>query len=61
MGGEDVNHVDPECALANHVDARCGYNKLNLPEARHIISELGALLNEQNELLKFFISHMHEL
>jgi hypothetical protein len=35
MGGEDVNHVDPEHALANRVNARCSYNNLNSPEARH--------------------------
>ena len=61
MGGEDVNRVDPERTLTNHVDAHCGYNNLNLPEARCIIGELDALLNEDNELLKFFKSHMHEL
>jgi hypothetical protein len=51
MGGEDINHVD----------ARCGYNSLNSPNARRIVGELDALLNEHNELLKFFKAHMHEL
>lgn len=51
MGGEDINRVD----------ARCGYNNLNSPNARRIVGQLDALLNERNELLKFFRSHMHEL
>lgn len=61
MGGEDINRVDPESALANRVDARCRHNNLSSPKARRIISELDTLLNEHNELLKFFKSHMHEL
>ena len=35
--------------------------KLNSPETRHIVGELDALLNEHNELLKLFKSHMHKL
>ena len=53
--------MEPERALANHVDALCGYNDLNSPEARCIVGELEALLNEHNELLKCFKSHMLEL
>ncbi|XP_073979946.1 uncharacterized protein [Rhodnius prolixus] len=56
MGGEDS-----ERALANRVDARCDYHNLNSPFARRIVSELDALLNEHNELLKFFKSHMPKL
>ncbi|XP_044597583.1 uncharacterized protein LOC123274158 [Cotesia glomerata] len=56
MGGEDSGS-----ALANRVDARCGYNTLDLFFARRIVSELDALLNEHNELLKIFKSHMHKL
>ncbi|GIY71151.1 uncharacterized protein CEXT_258791 [Caerostris extrusa] len=56
MGGEDS-----ESALANRVDARCGYNNLNSPFARRIVRELDALLNEHNELLKLFKSHMPKL
>ncbi|GIX75338.1 helitron_like_N domain-containing protein [Caerostris extrusa] len=56
MGGEDS-----ERALANRVDARCGYNNLNSPFARRIVRELDALLNEHNELLKLFKSHMPKL
>ncbi|GFU29880.1 ATP-dependent DNA helicase [Nephila pilipes] len=47
MGGE--NSVS---ALANRVDTRCGYNNLDSFFARRIVSELDALLNEHNELLK---------
>lgn len=56
MGGEDS-----ERALNNRVDARCGYNNLNSPFARRIVSELDDLLNENNELLKLFKSHMPNL
>ncbi|XP_044593840.1 uncharacterized protein LOC123271521 [Cotesia glomerata] len=56
MGGEDSGS-----ALANRVDARCGYNNLDSFFARRIVSELDALLNEHNELLKIFKSHMHKL
>ncbi|GIX82124.1 helitron_like_N domain-containing protein [Caerostris darwini] len=61
MGGEDS-----ERALANRVDARCGYNNLNSPFARRIVrwegvEGLDALLNEHNELLKLFKSHMPKL
>ncbi|XP_044577085.1 uncharacterized protein LOC123260163 [Cotesia glomerata] len=56
MGGEDS-----ERALANRVDARCDFHNLNSPFARRIVSELDALLNEHNELLKFFKAHMHKL
>ena len=61
MGGEDVNRVDPKLALANRMNSRCGYNNLNLPEARLTVGDLDTLLNEHNELLKFFKSHIHEL
>ena len=61
MCGEDVNRVDPDRALASRVDACYGYNNLNSPEVRRIVGELDALLNEQNELLNLFKSHMHEL
>ncbi|XP_046865507.1 uncharacterized protein LOC124459827 isoform X2 [Drosophila willistoni] len=37
------------------------YNHLNSPFATRIVSELDALLNEHNELLKLFKSHMHKL
>ncbi|XP_044583531.1 uncharacterized protein LOC123264352 [Cotesia glomerata] len=56
MGGEDSGS-----ALANRVDAHCGYNNLDSLFARRIVSELDALLNEHNELLKIFKSHMHKL
>ncbi|GFU62969.1 helitron_like_N domain-containing protein [Nephila pilipes] len=56
MGCEDSGS-----ALANRVDARCGYNNLDSFFARRIVSELDALLNEHNELLKIFKSHMHKL
>lgn len=56
MGGEDS-----ERALANRTDARCDFHNLNSPFARRIVSELDALLNEHNELLKFFKAHMHKL
>lgn len=56
MGGEDSTN-----ALANRVDARCDYHNLNSPFARRIIGELDALLNEHNDLLKLFKSHMHKL
>ncbi|GBN92567.1 hypothetical protein AVEN_168139-1, partial [Araneus ventricosus] len=56
MGGEDS-----ERALANRVDARCDYHNLNSPFARRIVTDLDALLNEHNELLKLFKSHMHKL
>ncbi|GIY77822.1 hypothetical protein CDAR_370201 [Caerostris darwini] len=56
MGGEDS-----ERALTNRVDARCGYNNLNSPFARRIVRELDALLNDHNELLKLFKSHMPKL
>ncbi|GFT79050.1 helitron_like_N domain-containing protein [Nephila pilipes] len=56
MGGEDSRS-----ALANRVNARCGYNNLDSFFARRIVSELDALLNEHNELLKIFKSHMHKL
>ncbi|GFS98386.1 uncharacterized protein NPIL_339591 [Nephila pilipes] len=56
MGGEDSRS-----ALANRVDARCGNNNLDSFLARRIISELDVLLNEYNELLKIFKSHMHKL
>ena len=51
MGGEDTSRVD----------ARCSFNNLNSTNARRIVGELDVLLNEHNELLKFFKSHMHEL
>ncbi|GIY29824.1 helitron_like_N domain-containing protein [Caerostris darwini] len=38
-----------------------GYNNLNSPFARRIVRELDALLNEHNELLKLFKSHMPKL
>ncbi|XP_055910503.1 uncharacterized protein LOC129944866 [Eupeodes corollae] len=50
MGGEN-----------ERVDARCGYNNLDSHFARRIVSDLDALLNEHNELLKIFKSHMHNL
>lgn len=50
MGGAD--------ALLN---ARCSYNHLNSNSARRIVSDLDALLNEHNNLLKMFKSHMHKL
>ncbi|GFU30354.1 uncharacterized protein TNCV_2327031 [Trichonephila clavipes] len=56
MGGEDSGS-----ALANRVNARCDYNNLDSLYARRIVSELDALLNEHNELLKIFKSHMHQL
>ncbi|XP_023224699.1 uncharacterized protein LOC111625712 [Centruroides sculpturatus] len=56
MGGEDSGS-----ALANRVNARCHYNNLDSFFARRIVSELDALLNEHNELLKIFKSHMHKL
>ncbi|GFS66194.1 helitron_like_N domain-containing protein [Nephila pilipes] len=57
MGSEDSGS-----ALANRVDARCGYNNLDSFFARRIVSELDAVLNEHNnELLKIFKSHMHKL
>lgn len=56
MGGEDS-----ERALANRVDACCDYHNLNSPFARRIISELDALLNEYNELLKLFKPHIPKL
>ncbi|XP_044582961.1 uncharacterized protein LOC123263981 [Cotesia glomerata] len=56
MGGKDSGS-----ALVNRVDARCGYNNLDSFFARRIVSELDALLNEHNELLKIFKSHMHKL
>ncbi|XP_044591423.1 uncharacterized protein LOC123269654 [Cotesia glomerata] len=56
MGDEDSGS-----ALANRVNARCDYNNLDSLYARRIVSELDALLNEHNELLKIFKSHMHQL
>ncbi|XP_044588730.1 uncharacterized protein LOC123267907 [Cotesia glomerata] len=56
IGGEDSGS-----ALANRVDAHCGYNNLDSFFTRRIVSELDALLNEHNELLKIFKSHMHKL
>ncbi|CAF4851971.1 unnamed protein product [Pieris macdunnoughi] len=56
MGGEDSGS-----ALANRVNARCDYNNLDSFFAKRIVSELDALLNEHNELLKIFKSHMHKL
>ncbi|XP_044598377.1 uncharacterized protein LOC123274709 [Cotesia glomerata] len=56
MGGEDSGS-----ALANRVNARCDYKNLDSLYARRIVSELDALLNEHNELLKIFKSHMHQL
>ncbi|GFT98206.1 ATP-dependent DNA helicase [Nephila pilipes] len=56
MGCEDSGS-----ALAKRVDARCGYNNLDSFFARRIVSELDALLNEHNKLLKIFKSHMHKL
>ncbi|CAG9827410.1 unnamed protein product [Diabrotica balteata] len=56
MGGEDS-----ESALANHVNARCDYNNLDSFFARRIVSDFDALLNEHNDLLKIFKSHMHKL
>ncbi|GFT79537.1 uncharacterized protein NPIL_395381, partial [Nephila pilipes] len=64
-----IGAMDKECpycedsrsALANRVDARCGYNNLDSFFSRRIVSELDALLNEHNELLKIFKSHMHKL
>ncbi|XP_044582393.1 uncharacterized protein LOC123263552 [Cotesia glomerata] len=55
MGGEDSGS-----ALANRVNARCDYNNLDSLYASRIVSELDALLNEHNELLKIFKSHMHQ-
>lgn len=51
MGSEDIKYVN----------ARCGHNNVNSLNASRIVGELDALLNEHNELLKFFIPHMHEL
>ncbi|CAD7001389.1 unnamed protein product [Ceratitis capitata] len=48
-------------ALANRVNARCDYNNLDSLYSRRMVSELDALLNEHNELLKIFKSHMHQL
>ncbi|XP_025203820.1 uncharacterized protein LOC112600731 [Melanaphis sacchari] len=56
MGGEDS-----ETARANRVDAHCSYNNFNSPFARRIVGDLDVLLNEHNELLKLFKSHMHKL
>ncbi|XP_072384527.1 uncharacterized protein [Diabrotica undecimpunctata] len=56
MGGEDSGS-----ALANRVNARCDYNNLDSFFARRIVSDLDALLNEHNELLKIFKSNMHKL
>ncbi len=56
MGGDDSGS-----ALANRVNARCYYNNLYSLYARRIVDELDALLNEHNELLKIFKSHMHQL
>ena len=50
MGGED-----------ERVDARCAYNNFDSFFARRIVRNLDALLNEHNELLKIFKSHMHKL
>ncbi|XP_044592007.1 uncharacterized protein LOC123270134 [Cotesia glomerata] len=47
MDGEDSGS-----ALANRVDASYGYNNLDSFFVRRIVSELDALLNEHNELLK---------
>ncbi|KAL4104956.1 hypothetical protein QTP88_020231 [Uroleucon formosanum] len=56
MGGEDSGS-----ALANRVSARCDYNNLDSFFARRIVDELDALLNEHNELLKIYKSHMDKL
>lgn len=56
MGGEDSGS-----AVANRVSARCDYNYLDSIFARRIVSDLDALLNEHNELLKIFKSNMHKL
>ncbi|GIY81352.1 ATP-dependent DNA helicase [Caerostris darwini] len=56
MDGEDS-----ERALANRLDARCGYNNLNSPFARRVARELDALLNDHNELLKLIKSHVPKL
>ncbi|XP_044596944.1 uncharacterized protein LOC123273568, partial [Cotesia glomerata] len=56
MGGEDSGS-----ALTNRMNARCDYNNIDSLYARRIVSELDALLNEHNELLKIFKSHMHQL
>lgn len=50
MGGKDAR-----------VDARCEYNHLNSFFAKRIVGELDALLNEHNELLKIFKSHLPKL
>ena len=50
MVGEDINRMDPERELANRLDAHCSNNNLNSP-----------LYNENNKLLTFLKSHMHEL
>ena len=55
MGSEDSGS-----ALANRGNARCDYNNLDYFFARPIVGELDALLNEHNELLKIFKSHMHK-
>lgn len=41
--------------------ARCTYNNLNSPFARRVVCELYVFLNEHNEFLKLFKSHMHKL
>ncbi|XP_050066554.1 uncharacterized protein LOC126555710 [Aphis gossypii] len=56
MGGDDSGS-----ALANRVNARCYYNNLDSLYPRRIVGELDALLNEHNEFLKIFKSHMHQL
>ena len=43
------------------MDVHCVHNNLDSLFARRIVGNLDALLNEHNELLKIFISHMHKL
>ena len=43
------------------MNARCDYNNLDSFFARRIVGELDTLLNEHNELLNIFKSHMHKL
>lgn len=50
MGGEDAR-----------VDARCEYNHFNSLFAKRIVGELDTLLNEHNESLKIFKSHLPKL
>ena len=49
------------CCEDARVDAHCAYNNLDSLFARRIVSDLDALLNDHNKLLKIFKSHMHKL